>query len=110
MFRQKSSGLILALFLLVLFTRPVLPQQATGRIALGRLIEIKIAAPSLKGNLLGDAAEQSVTIYLPPSYDASPAKRYPTVYLLHPFGGSNKTWANTDPQGVNIPIQSALDA
>jgi S-formylglutathione hydrolase len=110
MFNQKLLRFILAFFFLILFARPAFPQQAAERAASGRLIEIKIAAPSLKGNLLGDPAEQSITIYLPPSYDASPSKRYPTVYLLHPFGGSNKTWANSDPLGVNIPIQPALDA
>jgi S-formylglutathione hydrolase FrmB len=106
----KLLRFILALLLLVLFARMALPQQATQRVASGRLIEIRITAPSLKGNLLGDPAEQYVTIYLPPSYDASSAKRYPTVYLLHPGGGSNKTWTNNDPARVNIPIQPALDA
>ena len=106
----KLPRFILALFLLVLFARPALPQQATERVGSGKLIEIRITAPSLKGNLLGDPAEQYVTIYLPPGYDASPSKRYPTVYLLHPGGGSNKTWTNNDPARINIPIQPALDA
>jgi len=106
----KLPAFILALFLLVLFARPALPQQAIARVASGKLIEIRITAPSLKGNLLGDPAEQYVTIYLPPGYDASPAKRYPTLYLLHPGGGSNKTWTNNDPARINIPIQPALDA
>lgn len=107
---RKLLGFILALFVLVLFSCPALSQPATARVAPGKLIEIKIAAPSLRGNLLGDPAEQYVTIYLPPGYDSSPSKRYPTVYLLHPAGGSNKTWTNTDPAGINIPIQPALDA
>ena len=106
---QKLPRFFLALLLLV-FAGPALPQQATQRVAAGKLIEIKIPAPSLKGNLLGDPAEQYVTIYLPPGYEASPAKRYPTVYLLHPGGGSNKTWSNNDPARINIPIQPALDA
>src|SRR5258705_12141641 len=101
---------ILALFLLVLFACPALPQQASERVASGKLIEIRITAPSLKGNLLGDPAEQYVTIYLPPGYDASPSKRYPTVYLLHPGGGSNKTWTGKDPARINVPIQPVLDA
>lgn len=110
MFNQKLPGFLIAFLFLVLFAHPALPQQATERIASGKLIEISIPSPSLKGNLLGDPAEQNVTIYLPPSYDASPSKRYPTLYLLHPFGGSNKTWANSDPRGVNVPIQPGLDA
>ena len=67
-------------------------QQATSPAKAGRLVEVKVAAPSLKGNLLGDPTEQSVSIYLPPSYDASPATRFPTVYLLHGFTGTNKGW------------------
>src|SRR4051794_3871906 len=100
MYVQKFSRVFLAFCFLILFAPPVLSQQA----AAGKLIEIKIPAPSLKANLLGDPAEQDVTIYLPPTYDASPSKRYPVIYLLHPAGGSNKTWANKDPQGINIPI------
>ena len=109
MLSQQLPGFILAFFFLILFAHPALPQQATERVASGKLIEIKIAAPSLKGNLLGDPADQNVTIYLPPSYDTSSAKRYPTVYLLHPFGASNKIWSNSDPRR-GVPIQPALDA
>ncbi|MDA1330158.1 MAG: alpha/beta hydrolase-fold protein [Chloroflexi bacterium] len=36
------------------------------------------------GNPLGDPTLRRVPIYLPPDYDES--KRYPTVYLLAPFG------------------------
>jgi hypothetical protein len=49
---RKLPGFILALVLLVLFPCPALSQPATARIASGKLIEIKIAAPSLKGNLV----------------------------------------------------------
>lgn len=51
----------------------------------GTLVESKIAAASLKGNLLGDPAETRVAVYLPPSYATSPERRYPTVYFLHGF-------------------------
>jgi len=44
-----------------------------------------IPAPSLKGNLLGDAAEQEIAIYLPPSYDKS-KKNYPVIYFLTGYG------------------------
>uniref|UniRef100_UPI003908BC50 Esterase n=1 Tax=soil metagenome TaxID=410658 RepID=UPI003908BC50 len=66
----------------------------------GRLIEVKIPAPSLKGNLLGDPTEQSIAVYLPASYESAPAKRYPTLYLLHGYTGTNKTW--TSPEAMNI--------
>ena len=110
MFLQKLPRVFLAFCFLSLLAHPALPQQAAKSVAAGKLLEIRIPSPSLKGNLLGDPAEQDVTIYLPPTYDASPSKRYPVIYLLHPAGGSNKTWANKDPQGINIPVQPALDA
>jgi len=66
----------------------------------GKLIEVKIPAPSLKGNLLGDPTEQEIVVYLPPSYEDAPAKRFPTVYILHGYTGSSKTWS--DPAGVNL--------
>ncbi len=70
-------------------------QQGTKPAPGGRLIELKVPAPSLKGNLLGDPAEQSVAIYLPPSYDTAPTRRFPSLYLLHGFTGTNKGWTNT---------------
>jgi S-formylglutathione hydrolase len=51
----------------------------------GTLTETKVAASALKGNLLGDPAESRVAVYVPPSYAASPERRYPTLYLLHGY-------------------------
>ena len=48
----------------------------------GKLHTVKIPAPSLKNNLLGDPAEQPIAVYLPPGYDENKSKRYPVVYLL----------------------------
>src|SRR6185437_11645150 len=74
----------------------------TAPAAAGRLVEIKVPAPSLKGNLLGDPTEQSAAVYLPPSYDASPARRYPTLYLLHGFLGNNRAWTKGGYQGMSL--------
>jgi S-formylglutathione hydrolase len=81
--------------------------QEASRAAAGRLVEVKVSAPALKGNLLGDPAEQSVAVYLPPSYDTSPAKRFPTLYLLHGFLANNKAWTGGGYQGLNL--QSSMD-
>jgi enterochelin esterase-like enzyme len=48
----------------------------------GKLQTVKIPAPSLKNNLLGDPTEQPVAVYVPPGYEESKSKRYPVVYLL----------------------------
>jgi S-formylglutathione hydrolase len=81
-----------AILFSILLAPTAFAQQAASRVAAGRVVEVKVPAPSLKGNLLGDPVEQSVTIYLPPSYDAAPAKRFPTLYLLHGFTGTQKAW------------------
>ena len=47
-------------------------------------------------------------MYVPPSYDNKPTKRYPVVYLLHGNGGRNTIWAEGRYQGLNI--KSAMDA
>lgn len=88
---------------------PALGQEAGRRAISGRMIEVKLAAPSLKGNLLGDPVEQSAAIYLPPSYDTAPSKRYATLYLLHGFGGDGKTWSGEGPFRFNIaPLLDAM--
>jgi S-formylglutathione hydrolase len=66
----------------------------------GRIVEVMIAAPSLDGNLLGDPTVQPMSVYLPPGYDSSPEKRYPVLYLLHGFKGTNRTWM-IDPEILN---------
>ncbi len=48
---------------------------------------VKIAAPSLISNLVGESAEREIQIYLPPSYNTS-NKRYPVVYYLPGYGDS----------------------
>jgi S-formylglutathione hydrolase FrmB len=48
---------------------------------------VKIAAPSLTNNLVGESAEREIQIYLPPSYTTS-NKRFPVVYYLPGYGDS----------------------
>ncbi|HKE57440.1 MAG TPA: alpha/beta fold hydrolase [Pyrinomonadaceae bacterium] len=75
-------------------------QQAAP--AAGKLVEVKVPAPSLKGNLLSDPLEQNAVIYLPPSYNTSATKRYPVVYLLHGFLGDLKAWTDGGYQGLRL--------
>jgi enterochelin esterase-like enzyme len=49
------------------------------------LNRIEIPAPSLAENLVGEPAERTIYVYLPPSYDSS-EKRYPVVYYLPGYG------------------------
>lgn len=98
----KLSRLIFVVVLAVAFASAGFGQQATAPAAAGRLVEVKVSAPALRGNLLGDLTEQSVAVYLPPSYDTVPAKRFPTIYLLHGFTSNNKAWTTNGYQGMSL--------
>ncbi len=74
-----------AFYFICLLTASGLAHQVAGTAPGGSLTETKVTAGALKGNLLGDPAESRVAVYVPPSYAASPQRRYPTLYLLHGF-------------------------
>jgi pimeloyl-ACP methyl ester carboxylesterase len=48
---------------------------------------IKIPAPSLSNNLVGEQAERTIYVYLPPSYNTSD-QSYPVIYYLPGYGDS----------------------
>lgn len=54
--------------------------------------KIKVHGKSLEGNLEGDSPDRDVFIYLPPSYAASPNRRYPVVYFLHGYAAHAETY------------------
>src|ERR1700749_4450816 len=58
----------------------------------GKLERITVHGKSLEGNLEGDSADRDVFVYLPPSYDREPSRRYPAVYTLHGFGLHAAQW------------------
>src|SRR5438552_14911352 len=58
----------------------------------GTVEHIKVHGKALEGNLEGDSPDRDVTIYLPPSYATDRARRYPVVYLLHGYGGTDSTF------------------
>lgn len=66
--------------------------QNGARPRAGLVEHIKVHGRSLEGNLEGDSPDRDVTVYLPPSYAADRARRYPVVYLLHGYGGTDSTW------------------
>jgi enterochelin esterase family protein len=43
---------------------------------------------ALAGNPLGDPTSRQIAIWLPPSYDRAPARRYPVIYWLAGYGGT----------------------
>jgi S-formylglutathione hydrolase len=65
-------------------------QPVARSIALrGTLQRVKVHGRSLEGNLLGETASPDVSIYLPPSYNTERNRRYPVVYLLHGYTGTD---------------------
>src|SRR5712691_7752223 len=92
----------IVILLLACFT----PQLA--RAGEGQLVSNTVHSRALGGNLLGDTADRSVIVYLPPSYDSTPTKRYPVVYLLHGNSVRNTVWTEGRFQGLNI--KTATDA
>jgi S-formylglutathione hydrolase FrmB len=60
----------------------------------GRVVVERIESAALKGNAAGDPHVRRVPIYLPPSYDQSPARRYPVVFVLTGFTGRGRMLLN----------------
>lgn len=52
----------------------------------GRVVVDSFWSPAL-------GARKRFVVYLPPSYDRSPARRYPVAYYLHGLGGSETNWS-----------------
>jgi hypothetical protein len=73
----------------------------------GRVEQRVIASELLRDNVLGDAADRPVWVYLPPGYDGS-ARRYPSVYVLQGYSGQVTAWGNRTPFRPTFP--EAADA
>ncbi len=68
----------------------------------GTLQEITVHGASLEGNLDNDPVDRQVSVYLPPSYNREPKRRYPVVYFLHGFTETNAKWFGADPKWINL--------
>src|SRR5688572_11720590 len=55
----------------------------------GKLERVKVRGASLEGNLMGESAEPEVSIYLPPGYATDVNRRFPVVYVLHGYTGTD---------------------
>lgn len=78
-------------------------QSQQSQQSAGRLIADTVHSKALEGNLYHDSPDRSVAVYLPASYATSPSKRYPVVYLLHGFGGTEQEWTGL------APLKPAMD-
>ena len=53
---------------------------------------ITIHGTALEGNLEGDAVDRDAIVFLPPSYNQNPTRRYPVVYALHGYSIGAEQW------------------
>src|SRR5580693_9260271 len=79
----------------------------SGELA-GRLDEHVIASELLRDNPLGDPSDRPLWVYLPPGYDADPARRYPVVYVIQGYTGHVAMWRNRTP--FRQPFTETADA
>jgi S-formylglutathione hydrolase FrmB len=108
MLKKRLSPPLSILLTVVFFTGSLAAQQAS-QASTSKLLELSVPAPALKGNLLNDPTEQPTYVYLPPGYDASPTKRYPTLYLLHGFLSTGRNWTSGGYQGFSLqPVMDDL--
>jgi enterochelin esterase-like enzyme len=89
---MKSPTLVAVSIAIVAAAAAMVHAQAKPAPGAGTVEHIKVHGAALEGNLEGDSAEPEVTIYLPPSYATDRTRRYPVVYLLHGYGGTDATW------------------
>jgi enterochelin esterase family protein len=68
----------------------------------GRVVLDRIDSRVLAHNPLGDPSSRALPVYLPPGYDDSKTKRYPTLYLLAGFAGSGPAMLNRSAFGEAI--------
>ncbi len=53
--------------------------------AQSQAVDVTVHSPGLEHNLLGDSADQLVSVYLPAAYASEPDRRFPVLYFLHGF-------------------------
>ena len=63
----------------------------------GRVVTETFESAVLEGNAAGDPRERRVPVYLPPSYDRSPERRFPVVFVLTGFTGRGRMLLNDNP-------------
>jgi enterochelin esterase family protein len=56
--------------------------------ASGRIETLLLDSAALAGNPLGDPSRRAVPVWLPPSYDHEPGRRYPCIYWLAGFAST----------------------
>lgn len=74
----------------------------------GSLVEIGNRSRFFRANFFSRwlQEERYFYVYLPPSYDTDITKRYPVLYLLHGYGGSEESWKHDN---INFVVDSLIN-
>lgn len=76
---------------LILFTLVICLTFTLRTYPAGRIVSDQVVSEALKDNKLGDPNVRNLLIYLPPAYETG---MFPSVYLLHGFGGNERSFVN----------------
>lgn len=63
----------------------------------GRVVITEFESEVLRGNAAGDPGTRRVPVYLPPSYDTEPARRFPVLFVLTGFTSRGRMLLNDGP-------------
>ncbi|MEK7824280.1 MAG: alpha/beta hydrolase-fold protein [Candidatus Eisenbacteria bacterium] len=74
----------------------------------GRVEWVRFESEVLKGNAPGDPHQRTVPVYLPPSYDERPERRYPVAFVLTGFTGRGRMLLNDNLWSP--PLDARMDA
>ena len=65
--------------------------------------EFAFESEALRGNPLGDPHVRPLYVWTPPSYEADPNRRYPSVYVIQGMTGLARAWFNVRPFERSFP-------
>ena len=82
----------------------------------GTVVIETVDSEALRDNPHGDPARRALPVYLPPSYESAPERRYPVIYWLPGFAGTALgAWApaagaavSADASAIQRPRKSAI--
>jgi len=74
----------------------------------GKVIQITVHSAALEHNHVGDSPDRVVSLYLPPGYDSG-TRRYPVLYLLHGYTGTDQGWMTPSYVGLPEVMDHLLD-
>jgi S-formylglutathione hydrolase FrmB len=81
------------------------PSSGIAQAGLGGVIHRdSVPAPALSRNMVGDPNWDRISIYLPPSYQRAPHRRYPVLYFLHGYDADDRALIKGAYQNLNIRL------